>query len=186
MAVDKECAQCGKQIRVERGQVRERNFCNKKCFGKYRSEHLTGDKAAHWKGGERVVSNRVMVLAPDNPMAHVNGYVYRYRLVAAEKLGRLLREDEVVHHIDGNTMNDDPGNLLVVTQREHVIAYGAHRTAVGFVPSRCREGHSLEGENLRIYARGHLVKWVCRECARATSRRYEAAHPQRKQRHASV
>lgn len=49
----------------------------------------------------------------------VNG-VHRHRLVAEEKLGRKLLPGEIVHHKDGNKRNDDPENLEVMTQSEHI------------------------------------------------------------------
>lgn len=43
----------------------------------------------------------------------------QHRLVAEKMLGRKLREDEVVHHIDGDKRNNDPENLMVMTAAEH-------------------------------------------------------------------
>lgn len=40
-----------------------------------------------------------------------NGYEYEHRLRMAEKLGRLLRDGENVHHFDGDRLNNDPSNL---------------------------------------------------------------------------
>ena len=59
---------------------------------------------------------RVMVYAPDSPMANHGGYVYRYRLVMAGVLGRPLLRTELVHHTDGDCSNDDPENLEVMTR----------------------------------------------------------------------
>ncbi|CAM4003393.1 HNH nuclease domain-containing protein [Deinococcus frigens] len=43
-----------------------------------------------------------------------------HRLVAVEMLGRPLMADEVVHHVDGNSLNNAPENLVVLpNQREH-------------------------------------------------------------------
>ena len=39
---------------------------------------------------------------------------HEHRLVAEEKLGRPLRKEEVVHHIDGDYKNNDPNNLMVL------------------------------------------------------------------------
>ncbi len=63
---------------------------------------------------------------------HSNGYIlvstaegheYEHRLVAAQMLGRPLKEGEVVHHKDGNPANNDPGNLQVFgSHSEHMKA----------------------------------------------------------------
>ena len=44
---------------------------------------------------------------------------HTHRIVAEQKLGRLLKAGEIVHHVDGNKRNNDPDNLMVMTQAEH-------------------------------------------------------------------
>ena len=39
------------------------------------------------------------------------------------KIGRKLFINECVHHIDGDTLNNDINNLLLVTRSEHTIAH---------------------------------------------------------------
>lgn len=39
--------------------------------------------------------------------------------VAAELLGRPLLPGEVVHHVDGNSLNNAPENLLVLRSQRH-------------------------------------------------------------------
>lgn len=36
-----------------------------------------------------------------------------------KNIGRELRSDEIVHHIDGNKLNNDIVNLVIVTRAEH-------------------------------------------------------------------
>jgi hypothetical protein len=45
---------------------------------------------------------------------------HEHRVVAEQMLGRPLKRNEIVHHIDGNKHNNDPSNLQVMTQSEHV------------------------------------------------------------------
>jgi hypothetical protein len=65
---------------------------------------------------------RVMVYAPDHPDARLLGgkYIYEYRMVAEQVVGRRLRSDEIVHHIDGDPSNNRPENLAVMTPSEHI------------------------------------------------------------------
>jgi len=44
-------------------------------------------------------------------MANQRGYVRRSRLVVSKAIERPLTKEEVVHHIDGNTLNDSLENL---------------------------------------------------------------------------
>ena len=44
---------------------------------------------------------------------------YVHRLVMEEYLGRKLEDGEVVHHIDGNKINNDIENLELLLKQEH-------------------------------------------------------------------
>ena len=48
-----------------------------------------------------------------------SGYMLEHRLVMEQVLGRALRSDEHVHHIDGDKLNNDPSNLVLLTNAEH-------------------------------------------------------------------
>ena len=46
---------------------------------------------------------------------------YVHRWIEERKLGRKLRSGEVVHHIDGNLLNNSPNNLKVYkNQSQHM------------------------------------------------------------------
>jgi hypothetical protein len=59
----------------------------------------------------------------DHPLAGGSGKVYHHRHIASIKLGRWLKRPEIVHHIDGNRANNDPENLVVLTQRQHFFEH---------------------------------------------------------------
>lgn len=60
----------------------------------------------------KAISNGYHVLfMPDHPSAFGRGYVYEHRYLMEQKLGRMLNKKEIVHHIDGNRMNNDISNL---------------------------------------------------------------------------
>jgi hypothetical protein len=74
--------------------------------GKYGPDHW------NWKGGH--------VSGSGYRITYKNGRRdYEHRLVAEEMLGRLLADDEVVHHRDGNRQNNTPDNLVVMKRAEH-------------------------------------------------------------------
>jgi hypothetical protein len=84
-----------------------------------------GAASPSWKGGVVVLANRYLgVRMPEHPRAYSNGYVYEHILVAEEKLRRPLAPGEVVHHLDHNSLNNDPSNLVVVASHsEHIRLY---------------------------------------------------------------
>ena len=45
---------------------------------------------------------------------------HEHRLIAEKMLGRQLESYEIIHHIDGNKQNNDPNNLTIMTQSEHI------------------------------------------------------------------
>lgn len=55
----------------------------------------------------------------NHPLADVRGYAYEHRVVAEEKIGRSLLDNEHVHHVDENKQNNSPENLEVLTTQEH-------------------------------------------------------------------
>lgn len=57
--------------------------------------------------------------SPPHPKANSNGLYPLHRVVAENKLGRLLEPGEVVHHRDEDKTNDSPENLEPKTQADH-------------------------------------------------------------------
>lgn len=48
-----------------------------------------------------------------------DGRTYEHRDVAAKKIGRALKPNEIVHHKNGRPGDNRPGNLEVMTRGEH-------------------------------------------------------------------
>lgn len=72
-------------------------------------------------GGHRkkINSGYIKVYIPTHPFADDEGYVLEHRLVIEKQIGRYLKKDEVVHHI--NHIKDDNRieNLALMTFTEH-------------------------------------------------------------------
>lgn len=68
-----------------------------------------------------------MVYAPEHHRADSSGCVYEHIIVAEQILGRLLADEEVVHHIDHNRSNNSPDNLMIFhSGKDHTcFHYGA-------------------------------------------------------------
>lgn len=85
--------------------------------------------APQWQGGRKVRKDGyTLVVAPDDHpfpadqhMPSGLKYILEHRLIMEQHLGRYLRPEEVVHHIDGNPRNNALSNLrLYATQAEHM------------------------------------------------------------------
>lgn len=63
----------------------------------YKPNHETSMKSANWEG-----------------------YVYEHVYLIETSLGRLLRDDEEVHHLDGNKANNRLENLIVLEKSMHL------------------------------------------------------------------
>lgn len=60
----------------------------------------------------------MLVQVPEHPAAHKVGYVAEHRLVMEKMIGRYLRPEETVHHINGVRTDNRPGNLELWTSRQ--------------------------------------------------------------------
>ena len=63
-------------------------------------------------------------LVPEHPKATKNGYVLMHRIVIENNLKRLLNDNEIVHHIDGNKKNNNIENLQVMESKAHNKMHG--------------------------------------------------------------
>lgn len=83
-------------------------------------------------------------------------------------IGRKLNKNEVVHHIDGNRDNNNPDNLSVLTNDEHIKLH--HRITDPHIDERLctkcgsktewkKSDHCFNWKRSRIYK-----KWLCNKC----------------------
>jgi hypothetical protein len=66
--------------------------------------------------------------AKGHPTADRYGFVLEHRLVMEKKIGRYLESHEIVHHIDGDRKNNNPGNLELLTKGTHHLG---HKPSIG-------------------------------------------------------
>lgn len=86
---------------------------------------LTGAKSGaenvRWKGGRCLHQGKYwLVKMPEHPQADRHGYVREHRLLMEQHLGRHLDPGEVVHHRNGNGLDNRIENLeLFGSNAEH-------------------------------------------------------------------
>ena len=74
-----------------------------------------------WQGGVTIRKGYRWIFAPWHPNAMATGYVAEHRMAMARKMKRPLLPDEVVHHIDGDRLNNQLENLMIFrTNRDHL------------------------------------------------------------------
>jgi hypothetical protein len=105
--------------------------------------HARGPKNARWNGGRWLHSDGYIGIAvPEgHHLRQAHGYAFEHQLVAEDMLGRRLRDDEEVHHKNGQRDDNRPGNLEVKLKSEHARehAEASERDALGrFVPHKPR------------------------------------------------
>jgi HNH endonuclease len=81
--------------------------------GLMRGHKWKREQSPHWKGGVREMDGYRYRYSPDDPRA-ICGYVAEHRLVVGD-----LDPREVIHHKDGDRLNNAPENLQRMTRAEH-------------------------------------------------------------------
>ena len=82
----------------------------------------TGAKHPRYKGGHIHKTLGYRMIRVDGRLT------YEHRVVMAQHLGRPLQRWEVVHHIDGDPLNNDLANLQLMSQAEHRRRHAAEGT----------------------------------------------------------
>jgi HNH endonuclease/Homeodomain-like domain len=85
-----------------------------------------------------------------------------HRLIMEKTLGRPLGSDEIVRHRDGDLLNNDPDNLIIVSREEH---FGLSMASEGKQPWTEEE----KDEAVRLYCEGMTIDQVARVVGRSYS-----------------
>ena len=85
---------------------------------------------SHWKfrKGRSTCNGYETIRIPEHPFANKRGYVFEHRLVVEKHIGRYLKPDEKVHHINGNRTDNRIENLIIMTHKDHLRLH-ANKTA---------------------------------------------------------
>lgn len=127
---------CKPSHRVENG-----NCCSMECLSKHRQTIFLaennpnygnkGQLNPNWKSDEKIsYYGYKLIRVLDHPFANCDGFIFEHRLVAEEYLltedttvvidgKKYLSPNYVVHHKDGDRLNNDVSNLEIMTLSEH-------------------------------------------------------------------
>lgn len=86
-----------------------------------KSEWTKRERHPNWKGGYKSYHGYIRVRVYDHPYAASDGYIPLHRKLVEDRLGRYLKPDEIVHHIDGDKSNNELSNLMVLSPSDHFV-----------------------------------------------------------------
>jgi len=132
----KKCLICGKEFITYPSKIKfgRGKYCSKECclFITNGILEKNGIKTRFQKGGktwnrkEFIFSQAredgrkyKLLYKPEHPASTKRGYVREHRLIMEKFLKRYLRKNEIVHHKDGNTLNNNINNLELMSAKEH-------------------------------------------------------------------
>ncbi len=112
------CFNCGEACYKWKYQIQEKNFCSSSCANSYNSK---GEKSNFWRGGRTINCNGyVMIHSPNHPFKNARNYVFEHRSVMEKHIGRYLKPEERIHHINSNKQDNRIENLkLFKNESEH-------------------------------------------------------------------
>ena len=83
----------------------------------------TRENHSNYKGGiKKITKDYLGILRPHHKFA-IQRYVLLHRYRMELMLGRYLTEEEVVHHIDGDTFNNEESNLMLFANHSEHMTY---------------------------------------------------------------
>ena len=98
----------------QRRMISEKNSCNFDGMNGY------GHTKKHNRG-------YVVVYVPKHPHAHADGYVMFHTVLMERKIGRYLKGNEVVHHVNHDRSDNRIENLRLMDKKEHMSMHMKER-----------------------------------------------------------
>ena len=98
----------------------------------------------------------------EHPNATQYGYVLYHRVLIENKIGRLLRKDEVIHHKDENKMNNSLDNLEIMSAQEHSRLHASRGRSVKQIT--CPECGKLIYKEARQLHKSKKMNFCSRSC----------------------
>lgn len=61
----------------------------------------------------------------------INGRrILEHRYIVEKSIGRKLKPNEIIHHLDGNKLNNSLNNLIITNQNNHITTFHNNRPKI--------------------------------------------------------
>lgn len=131
----------------------------------------------------RISNGYVLIHVPDHPRADRDGYVAEHILLAEIVLRKPLPPRAVVHHVDGDTSNNDLRNLVICEdQSYHVLLHTRAKALASSIPGhyrRCCFCKQFDHPD-NLYHHESARRYFHRECHNAHQREAHARRMRRR------
>lgn len=111
------CLVCGSDIVCESYLKR---FCSDKCTSEYMYKNTNRDDSERFSPSSRRRPAKKYKMIYIGCVKGKSKYKQEHRVVMEKHLGRELNSNEQVHHINGNGLNNDINNLIIVSRDDHL------------------------------------------------------------------
>jgi len=133
-------------------------------------QRMTGSGCPRWNGGKYLTHAGYLMVRPPADYPHSppdkRGYIREHRMVMEMHLGRALRPGEVVHHLNGDKIDNRIENLEVCdSQSEHITGHSVEGAMYNRWP-KCIMGCGRQAKPL-----GGRRFLACARCRRLASNR---------------